>query len=323
MNKANLLYSKSFLEIFFRTRIKKQVGSRDLIQKQNHVLVNDGRLQAQSDSAKSSAVFVPSTTQTMTPQSFSKPRKEHLTSTAQKPSVCHISNNGSKLGSPIPCGDSFFEEDAVLTQTHVNFMSRFSRHSLNSSLEATDNSSSATSTPVAFPRARSTPFLQKHSGLTVLETVSNSTVNSSKCLKSGLISTNSSLISPNRPVSSRKPVPKARHYEPDMFDSIDEDMNLNMAEEFEFNYNLSNQSVSSKPTMQQTGSSIVKGNGSGYLEHFEDVSKNELIDEFDDDDDIDFNQILSQDDLPQISRPKNSRQSTGLYAVFYNPISYT
>lgn len=303
---------------FFRTEIKKQVGSRDLIQKQIRMLVNDGRLQTQCDSAKSSAAFMPSGTKTMTPQNLSKPRREHLTSTAQKSSACHLSNNGNKLGSPIPCGNSFFEEDAVLTQTHVNFMSRFSRHSMNGSLDATDNSSSATSTPVASPSVRSTQVIHKHAGQNVLQTLSNSTVNSSNCLKSGLITTNSSLITPNRlPVSPQQPAPKNRHYEPDMFDSIDEDMNLNMAEEFEFNYNLSNQSASSKPTMHQSGSSMVKG--SGYPEHFEDCSKDELIDEFDDDD---FNQILSQDDLPHISRPKNSRQSTGMYAVFYNPITY-
>ncbi|KAK3583557.1 hypothetical protein CHS0354_026147 [Potamilus streckersoni] len=36
----------------------------------------------------------------------------------------------NSFGSPIPCGESFFEEDAVLTQTHVSFMSNFQRHSL-------------------------------------------------------------------------------------------------------------------------------------------------------------------------------------------------
>ncbi|XP_060083863.1 recQ-like DNA helicase BLM [Ylistrum balloti] len=43
-------------------------------------------------------------------------------------------SNGSfkAFSSPIPCGESFFEEDAKLTQSHANFMANFNRKSMGS-----------------------------------------------------------------------------------------------------------------------------------------------------------------------------------------------
>ncbi|KAL3866614.1 hypothetical protein ACJMK2_043898 [Sinanodonta woodiana] len=53
-----------------------------------------------------------------------------ITSTAQKLGKPNFLSDKTSFGSPIPCGESFFEEDAVLTQTHVSFMSNFRRPSL-------------------------------------------------------------------------------------------------------------------------------------------------------------------------------------------------
>ncbi|XP_053405296.1 recQ-like DNA helicase BLM [Mercenaria mercenaria] len=300
-----------------RTKLKQQVGSENLFQKVPH---QSGQQfpRAHSDSFKISDDPGQCRFKTMTPENVNKARQEPITSTVQRPLVSsRLSNSGNKLGSPIPCGDSFFEDDAILTQTHVNFMSRFSRHSVSGPLDIS-NTSSTTSTPVSFPRPKSTPaVLQKNSVQIFSENVSKTGCNNSNSVLN--ISSDTSIITPNRPKStylsnaSKQPgsVVKLGDYEPDMFDSIDEDMNLNMAEEFNFGYKLANQSVSSRKTVNQSKIGTVKEDNTVFSENLEDYSKDELIDDFDEDDDEDFNRILSQDDLPQISIPKNSRQSTG------------
>jgi hypothetical protein len=103
-----------------------------------------------------------------------------------------------------------------------------------------------------------------------------------------------------------------------MFDSIDEEMNFNMAEEFDFGYNIANQSVPSKQTANQSRNNGVNGDNVSYS--VDDYSKDELIDEFDDED---FNQIVSsQESLPQISVLKNSRHSIGRLFCFIFMIYY-
>ena len=242
----------------------------------------------------------------MTPECVRKVQQQPVTSTVQKPlpTSC-LTNNGSKLGSPIPCGDSFFEDDALLTQTHVNFMSRFNKHSLNGSLDVS-NTSSNVSTPVSFPRPKSTPLCvsQRNSEGNCFENTPKTAFSKSDALMN--ISPDSSFISSNKFMlqkSTRQSGSDPSNCEPDMFDSIDEEMNVNMAEEFEFDY-ICNQSVSSKQSVNQSKNNVVKGDNNSY-------SVDEFIDEFDDDEE-DFNQIVSsQESLPQISVPKNSRQSLG------------
>ena len=173
--------------------------------------------------------------------------------------------NTSKLGTPIPCGDSFFEEDAVLTQTHVNFMSTFQKHSFNNT-----NNSSAMSTPVTFPKTMSTPALQ--SAKKTFGGSFNDTGNS--------FFDEDSFIAPNKP---------ANIHEQDMFDSVDEEMNMHLAEQsdFEFDYKISTE------TKPKTNKSAVEFPGNVKLTSYqESVSQEEMIDDFDDDED--FNAIVSQ-----------------------------
>lgn len=300
-----------FSWIFYRSEIKKQAGQADLLKNHYHHPESQKHLHLQHDSVKFSNKPVQSC-RTMTPDNVSRLRQEPITSTVQKSSVARLSNSGSKLGSPIPCGDSFFEDDAVLTQTHVNFMSSFSRHSLNGSLSVPDNNSTANSTPVSFPRPKSTTSMsQRNNAHNLTDTVGGESYNN---INNALnISSEVSFISPNRPLarpeSSRKFT--ADFEEPDMFDSIDEEMNLNMAEDFAFDYKVANQSSTSRKTVNQSGNSVIKS-GDNYPEEY---SKDEIIDIFDDDDE-DFNAVLSQDDLPQIAKPNNCRQSTGLIFCF-------
>ncbi|WAQ98944.1 BLM-like protein [Mya arenaria] len=222
-----------------------------------------------------------------------------VTSTVQKPNPSSKINqntsafNSSKLASPIPCGDSFFEEDAVLTQTHVNFMSKFQKHSFNST-----NNSSTMSTPVSFPKTKSTPAIQVDQSKNFGQRSDNT--NRNNYTSNTSFSDADSFIAPNRPVDD---------YEPDMFDSVDDEINMQLAEQsdFEFDYKISTSTVSkSKPSMGNASTS-------GYTEepssvsYQGEVSQDDLIDGFEDEED--FNQIVSQNNLPQIPKPKSSRNS--------------
>lgn len=301
--------------VFYRSEIKEQAGQADLLKNHYHHPENQKHSHLQHDSVKFSNKPVQSC-RTMTPDNVSRSRQKPITSTVQKSSVARLSNNSSKLGSPIPCGDSFFEDDSILTQTHIKFMSRFNQHSLNGSLNVSDNNSTTHSTPVSFPRPKSTTSMsQKNSAPNLTDTVGSEHFDN---IGNGLnMSSEASFISPNQPVarseSSKKYTPNFE--EPDMFDSIDEEMNLNMADEFEFDYKVANQSSTSRKTGNQ--SSIVKSSDN-YPEEY---SKDEIIDIFDVDDDEDFNAVLSQDNSPQIARPNISRQSTGWIFSFHFSIS--
>jgi hypothetical protein len=240
---------------------------------------------------------IPCKTSARTPEHSTKTYREPLTSTVQKSAVSHVTNsNSSKLGSPIPCGDSFFEDDAVLTQTHVNFMAKFQRRSLNGSVDLSNNSS-LNSTPVNFPTPKSTPAVLN-------KMMVNNLQNSTPVNPFNRINTTSNKrVNANEDCSNR-PMPPPRwnaENNQDMFDSIDEDMNLQMAEEFEFNYKVADSCGPSQTKVHQT-----KGNNSSYPEEY---SKGELIDEFDDDEN--FNEILSEEDLPHIAKPRHSRESAG------------
>ncbi|XP_060601355.1 recQ-like DNA helicase BLM [Ruditapes philippinarum] len=298
-----------------RSGLKQQAGTADLFQKQT-LQFGDKKPLVQHDSVRTADNTVQYRQKTVTPVSLNKVRQQPITSTVQKPSATsRLSNNGGKLGSPIPCGDSFFEEDALLTQTHVNFMSRFNKHSMNGSLDVS-STSSTTSTPVSFPRPKSTPLClsQKNSVQNYPENTPKINFNKSNNVMN--ISSDASFISPNRPIISHQnsvrqstSVANSGGCEPDLFDSIDEEMNLNMAEDFDFGYKISNQSVPAKQSANQSRNNGVNGDNVSYS--VEDFSKDELIDDFDDDDE-DFNQIVSsQESLPQISVLKNSRHSIG------------
>ncbi|XP_052240275.1 recQ-like DNA helicase BLM isoform X2 [Dreissena polymorpha] len=205
--------------------------------------------------------------------------------------------NNSKLGSPIPCGESFFEDDAVLTQTHVNFMSRFSRQSLNAS-----NNSSTMSTPVSFPKAMSTPAILSHKK------------HQMQCISKSDSSFNNSLNSspalPHNRTTGQEPKDQ---FEPDMFDSVDDEINMNMAEQtdFEFDYKIStrpSKPKSSSVAHADSSCNVSKADTFGPSANYTvDATKDDFIDEFEDDED--FHEILSDGDFPPISRPSSSRNS--------------
>ena len=235
-----------------------------------------------------------------------------LTSTVSKNVSGRLSTAGSNFGSPIPCGDSFFEDDAVLTQTHVDFMSKFKRLSLpGSSISGNNNLSSPTSS-ISSPIIKGQNMYKQSP-----EQVSNqSVIHGQK--KPNFLNQSDSFISPNR---SRSNGVGGNSF--NNFDSIDDEMNLELAEQsdFDFDYKISSVAHPAAKKCTEKGDnfntvSVKKGNNPG-ADNFEKGGNYDLLDESgqdmfgtDDfgDDDEDFAEILDCDDnLPAISH--NSRES--------------
>lgn len=282
-----------------RSKIKAEAGNKDLFRPHSCTLVSQSDIKPAS---VTSFHLEPNASKVRTPVQLSRREHEPLTSTVQKSVVSSISDSASKLGSPIPCGDSFFEDDAVLTQTHVEFMAKFKRNSLNGSVDLSNNSST-NSTPVNFPKARATPLLSAKISMNRTQGKNPDTPLGTLCTtEQGQQMSNSdcSFISPNRPM----PPPRFRtdvlDEQPDMFDSIDEEMNQQMAEEFDFNHKV----VEAHPPISDS-----KRKNSNYPDNLEEFSKGEIIEDFDDEED--FNEILSQEELPHIAAPRHSRDSAG------------
>lgn len=302
-NELICLHSFWLLLLFFRSQLKESIGSANLFQKtkqKQSPSTASGRLSATANTCarKNSS---PKLNKIMTPEQHHKIKLAPVTSTVQKSSARSAGMPSGKLGSPIPCGDSFFEDDAVLSQTHVDFMSKFSRHSMNGSLTNYNDISSANSTPVSFPATKSTPAVLRH----------NKNNNSTAETKFDYF--NSKKTDRNcGPASSF--VSHSMDNDRDMFDSIDDDMNLQMAEDFDFDYQLCEQSAqSNRQTKPQRGNSESKTDYSNYSE-LNKASSDDLIEDFDDDEN--FNEIISsQESLPQISKPKSSRPSVGMFRL--------
>ena len=250
-----------------------------------------------------------------------------ITSTVSKNVPTRLSDAGSNFGSPIPCGDSFFEDDAVLTQTHVDFMSKFKRHSI-------PGSSNTSSSNINSPTSNfSSPVVKRQfSDLVGLDFQQSLNKTSNKPAVGSqnrpiCLNQSDSFISPN----TFKSTNVVTHNDfNDNFDSIDDELNLELAEQsdFEFDYKISsaNHSASTKKSTEITG----KGNNFGisntqkgdYCEkeegNYRDIANQSGDDLFDieDFDEEDFGEVLEYDTLPKISHtPRTSTGSTGEYGL--------
>ena len=233
-----------------------------------------------------------------------------VTSTVNKNVSSRLSDSGSNFGSPIPCGDSFFEDDAVLTQTHVEFMSRFKRHSLpNSNNNSVRNINSPTSNVTS-------PIVKDHVQESPRQIPNKFGVHNQN--KSVHLNNSDSFISQNR----FKSTTIDNDDNNDNFDSIDDNMNLELAEQsdFDFGYKISsvthpaNTKKSSDKGSNFGGNSSVNevAQGNGY-DSFNDSGEDMFdIDEFEEED---FGAVLeSEDHLPTIAH--KSRASTGSAGSF-------
>ena len=229
-----------------------------------------------------------------------------LTSTVSKNVPGRLSDTSRNFGSPIPCGDSFFEDDAVLTQTHADFMAKFKRHSLPGSTN-TSNCYSDVSSPTAnfnSPIIKGQDARQQY-----LKQTSNSSVIYGQ-KKTSVLNQSDSFISPNR----YKPN-SAAGSSFSQFDSIDDDMNLELAEqsEFDFDYKISSAAHPTAKKSTEKGSnfdiSIDKGDNFNKGDNYMLDQSGEDMLSIDDFGDEDFAEVLEYDNLPTISH--TSRASTG------------
>lgn len=218
--------------------------------------------------------------------------RSDVSSVSTEKNILTTLNASTKMGSPVPCGESFFEEDAILTQTHVDFMSKFKRHSLNG------NSPLSTVSPLTSTKVcASTPYASNrasagNSGFTDL----NNSSFLDSCTNNKQESQSCSYIIPNKQNVVKNHVEE----DEDIFDDVDDEMNLQMAEEFDFDDEPSVVTGPSKITNQSkewNTSSVFKGNNSSYPQE---MSRDEFIEEFDEDED--FNEILQEENIPLSSR---------------------
>lgn len=209
----------------------------------------------------------------------------------------------SKLLSPVPCGDSFFENDACLTQSHLNFMSSFKKHSLSGSGQAS-NGSSMTSTPMAWPPCSGTSLNSRNNVSSI----------------SGINLNSPALSFPQLTVSetvqsAKGPVVKNAHSEL-VFDNIEDEINLNMAEESDFNYEIVDENCSPESfNSHQLKNNGLGSNNSSLRKTQEEHSKDNMFDDFEDED---FNKLLSQDDLQHVSRSNNVGHASGEDSLVQN-----
>lgn len=185
----------------------------------------------------------------------------------------------SNSGSPVPCGDSFFEDDAVLTQTHVEFMSKFKRHSLNG------RNNSNTASPLASTKINtSTPY----TGNRYLAV--NSSNKRNTFLDTSTLNGQFSRDSYVHPIQ----VNEEDDFGQDLFDSVDEELNLQLAK----NSVLDNYPEMAVGSIKGSDPAVVvKGDNPSYPEE---ISRDNFIDEFEEDED--FNEILTEDKLIGVSR---------------------
>ena len=230
-----------------------------------------------------------------------------LTSTVSKNPAGRLSDTSRNFGSPIPCGDSFFEDDAVLTQTHKDFMSKFKRVSLpGSNNSGNSNFSSPTVNFTTSPIIKGQNAYQQS-----LDQSSNpSAMYGQK--KSTVLNQSDSFISPNRYKPNNATGKGNSH-----FDNIDDEMNLELAEQsdFDFDYKISSAALPAAKKSTEKGdfssNSVHKGDNYGGMGGNYDLDQSGQdmfsIDDFGDED---FAEVLDYDDnLPAISH--NSRASTG------------
>lgn len=207
----------------------------------------------------------------------------------------------TKMDSPVPCGESFFEEDAILTQTHVNFMSKFKRHSLNGS---------NTNTPLASTKlVASTPYSVNRlpSGNYGDTSLNNSSILDNSCV-SKQEANSYSFITPNKQDFDEN------HQENSIFDDVDDEINLQMAEDCDFENNIPSVAVTLQGDNQSKGlnySTLTKTDNSSYPQE---MSRDDFIDEFDEDED--FNEILEQETVP-VSRQSSSRMLQSMWLPGY------
>lgn len=234
--------------------------------------------------------------------------------TASKSDCGTLSDTSRNFGSPIPCGDSFFEDDAILTQTHVDFMSNFKRHSLPGSTNA-NNSNFST------PESKtSTPVIKGHLVNSVSVDLQSSPNQTSNCSvlygqeKACALNQSSNFVSPNRNKRSARTSINSHPY-----DSVDDEFNLELAEQsdFDFDYKVSSACHSKKSTEKgsylgaSSQETVDRCSASDREINYEIVNESgEDLFEIDDFDEEDFGEILECDEkLPSVSH--TSRAITG------------
>ena len=260
---------------------------------------------------QNSNVSTPSSQTLRNPSNMVNVKGLPITSTVSKNGSTRLSEGGSNFGSPIPCGESFFEDDAVLTQTHVQFMSKFKRHSLPGSHDASSSSVINVSSPVVGQFAESNKYNFNHSPGQV----------ASYQNKAISVNQSDSFISPNTFKSANDANNRNNNY-----DSIDDDLDLQLAEQsdFDFGYKISSAShtASSKKSTDTFGKgsnfgvgSSQRGDDSGNVEEvggyeFDDTNQSgdDLFDIVDFPEE-DFGEIIDPDSLPTITH--NARAITG------------
>ena len=232
--------------------------------------------------------------------SVNETRPSTMTSTAQK-NQQRLGDTTSRLGSPIPCGDSFFEDEMIYTQTHKSFISSFKRDSFGASNAASNSSNATASSPLSINSR------QEASDMSSSQTKMNNFNPPNKNPKFDLPQL--------RGISQIKD----SLLDCDTYDSFDDKMNLHLAENFaqdDFTFDYKITETAKPANVLNKGDNSLKSSrliNKGDNSAFYDELKEDVIDDFDDDDE-DFNQVLSQNDVPAISKTNNTnnRQSFGM-----------
>ena len=260
---------------------------------------------------QNSNVSTPSSQTSRNPSNTVNVKGLPITSTVSKNGSTRLSEGGSNFGSPIPCGESFFEDDAVLTQTHVQFMSKFKRHSLPGSHDASSSSFINISSPVVGQFAESNKFNFNHSPGQV----------GSHQNRAIFVNQSDSFISPNTFKSANDVNNRNNNY-----DSIDDELDLQLAEQSNFDFEYKISSASHTANSKKSTDTFGKGSNFGVSssQRGDDCGNGEEVGGYDFDDtnqsgddlfDIvdfpeeDFGEIIDNDSMPTITH--NARAATG------------
>ena len=290
------------LFLYYRTEIKCQAGNKDLMKRIKSASKRVELPQERTSSVLDSSISQGQRTFNYSGTKQSSINKTSLNNLGPAPTLKNPTNQlagPTKMASPVPCGESFFEADAVFTQSHVDFMSKFKKRSLNGS------SGSINISPLAPSKiCASTPYGGGRSNASIFNS-GNSSLNNS-------VNTDNSYInnSGNQSYSNISPNRSQADLGANLFDTIDDDMNLQMAEDEDCYDDLDSLIVASKGDNISKGwnsSTVSKGNNSSFPQE---MLKDDFIDEFDEDED--FNAIIDEKESQQASRQQSSRLSISM-----------